>query len=66
MGVETVRPILLDITMDGKGSITFILALEGDGSILRTPKLSVSILVLEDGFGPTVMVLGKVASLPFA
>lgn len=50
------RSILLDIPMDGKGSISFILALEGDGSILRTPKLSSSILVLEDGFSPPVMV----------
>lgn len=40
----------------GRESISFILALEGDGSILRTPKLSSSILVLEDGFSPPVMV----------
>lgn len=40
----------------GRESISFILALEGDGSILRTPKLSSSILVLEDDFSPPVMV----------
>lgn len=50
-------PILLAITEVERGPISLfflILVLEVDGSVLRTPKWSFSLLVLEDGFDPTV------------